>query len=135
MTQCAIFKDNDGTVSQMIVADGVDIHAHAKELANGRPYAIVARADLPTEHEFFNAWELDTATGTVVPNMTKAKAIAHDTRRAKRDEAFAPLDRQATVPALLTAVEAKRKVIRDADAKLQLAIDAAISTADLKALV
>ena len=39
-------------------------------------------------------------------NLDKAKAIAHDKRRAVRAAEFAPLDIEATIPAKADAAEA-----------------------------
>jgi len=68
-------------------------------------------------------------------NLDKAKAIAHDKRRAVRAAEFAPLDIEATIPAKAAAAEAKRQAIRDADAVLQTQIDAALTVAALKTLL
>ena len=68
-------------------------------------------------------------------NMNKAKDIAHEVRRAKRADAFAPLDIKATIPHLQDAAEADRQVIRDADAVLQVSMDAATTPDELKALM
>ena len=66
-------------------------------------------------------------------NIDKAKAIAHDKRRAARSEEFAPLDIQATIPAQASAAEAARQVIRDKYAAMQVAIDAATTADEIKA--
>ena len=68
-------------------------------------------------------------------NLDKAKAIAQDMRRAKRDEAFKPLDVQATVPYLAVEAEAKRAVIRQDDAIIQTMIDGAKDIQELSVLV
>jgi hypothetical protein len=68
-------------------------------------------------------------------NLDKAKAIAHDRRRAARAREFAPLDTEATIPAKAVAAEAKRQVIRDRDAVLQTALDAARTPDELKRLL
>ena len=72
---------------------------------------------------------------SITINMTKAKVIAHDARRAERNAAFAPLDIKATIPAEATQAEADRDVIRVADAALQVSIDAAVNADALKALM
>jgi len=72
---------------------------------------------------------------SITIDMTKAKVIAHDARRASRNEAFAPLDIKATIPAESTAAEAARAVIRTNDAALQVSMDAASDAAALKALM
>jgi len=68
-------------------------------------------------------------------NLDKAKAIAHDKRRAVRAAEFAPLDIKATIPAKAVAAEAKRQAIRDRDAVLQTALDAASTPDELKRLL
>jgi hypothetical protein len=68
-------------------------------------------------------------------NLDKAKAIAHDKRRAVRAAEFAPLDIEATIPAKAAAAEAKRQAIRDRDAVLQTALDAASTPDELKRLL
>lgn len=70
----------------------------------------------------------------ITVNMTKAKNIAHDKRRAARSAEFAPLDIKATIPAEATAAEAARQVIRDKYAALQNQIDAAADVVELKAV-
>ena len=67
--------------------------------------------------------------------MTKAKAIAHDARRAAWNAAFAPLDIKATIPAESEAAEAARATIRTTDAALQVSMDAAADAAALKLLL
>jgi len=68
-------------------------------------------------------------------NMTKARNIAHDARRATRNAAFAPLDIKATIPAESVAAEAARATIRTTDAALQVSMDAASDADALKALM
>jgi len=71
----------------------------------------------------------------ITVDMTKAKVIAHDSRRATRNAAFAPLDIKATIPAEATQAEADRAVIRTDDAALQVSMDAASTADELKALM
>ena len=66
-------------------------------------------------------------------NINKAKAIAHDKRRLARSAEFAPLDIKATIPSEATAAEAARQIVRDKYAAMQTAIDAATTTAEIKA--
>jgi len=68
-------------------------------------------------------------------NMTKAKAIAHDARRAARAQEFAPLDIKATIPSEAAAAEAARQAIRAKYAAIQSDIDAAPGVAELKLIV
>lgn len=66
-------------------------------------------------------------------NINKAKEIAHDVRRAKRAEEFAPLDIKATIPSEAAAAEAARAAIRVKYADMQNAIDAAATPEEIKA--
>ena len=68
-------------------------------------------------------------------NITKAKNIAHDARRAARSSEFAPLDVKATIPSEAAAAEAARAVVRTKYAEMQTAIDAAASTTALKTIM
>jgi hypothetical protein len=68
-------------------------------------------------------------------NLDKAKNIAHDKRRAARSTEFAPLDIKATIPAEAQEAEAARQVIRDKYAAMQIAIDAATTVDQIKAVM
>ena len=69
-------------------------------------------------------------------NVDKAKAVAHDIRRAKRAEEFAPHDEVIAkrIPGVAEAeAEAARAEIRARYAAMQTAIDAAQSPDEIKA--
>lgn len=68
----------------------------------------------------------------IVINIDKAKAIAHDKRRADRAAEFAPLDIKATIPSEAVAAEAARQAVRVKYAEKQTAIDAAQTVDELK---
>jgi len=68
-------------------------------------------------------------------DLTKAKDIAHDRRRAARSAEFAPLDIKATIPAEATAAEEARQAVRQKYAEIQINIDAASDVASLKQIV
>ena len=68
-------------------------------------------------------------------DMTKAKEIAHEKRRAARSAEFAPLDIKATIPAEATAAEEARQAVRQKYAEIQTNIDAASDVASLKQIV
>jgi hypothetical protein len=68
-------------------------------------------------------------------DMTKAKDIAHDRRRAARSAEFAPLDIKATIPAEATAAEEARQAVRQKYAEIQTNIDAASDVTSLKQIV
>jgi hypothetical protein len=71
-------------------------------------------------------------------NISKAKAIAHDRRRTKREEEFAPHDAVIAkrIPGTAEAdAEAARAVIRAKYAGVQAAIDAATTPSAIKAVL
>lgn len=68
-------------------------------------------------------------------NIDKAKAIAHDKRRAARAAEFAPLDIKATIPSEATAAEAARQAVRDKYAVIQNDIDSAPGVDELALIV
>ena len=71
----------------------------------------------------------------ITVNIDKAKAIAHDMRRAARAEEFKPLDEviMKQIPNTdVAAVEVERQAIRDKYAEMQAAIDAATTTDEIK---
>ena len=65
-------------------------------------------------------------------NIDKAKNIAHDIRRAKRAEEFAPLDIKATIPSEAVAAEAARQAVRDKYAAMQTQINSASTPEEIK---
>lgn len=71
----------------------------------------------------------------ITVNVDKAKGIAHEVRRAKRTEEFAPLDVKATIPSEAVAAEEARAAIRTKYATVQGNIDAAADVAALKTIV
>ena len=96
-------------------------------------YEIVADDAIPTDRTFRNAWRKDGTS--VVENLAAAKEIAHETRRAKREEEFKPHDDVIAkqIPGEDTdAAEASRATIRTKYATMQTSIDAASSTAEIK---
>jgi len=69
-------------------------------------------------------------------DITKAKVIAHDMRRAARTVEFAPHDEVIAkrIPGTAEAdPEAARQAIRDKYAAVQIAIDAATTPDEIKA--
>jgi len=69
-------------------------------------------------------------------DITKAKVIAHDMRRAARAVEFAPHDEVIAkrIPGTVEAeAESARQAIRDKYAAVQIAIDAATTPDEIKA--
>ena len=72
----------------------------------------------------------------IVIDVNKAKNIAHDMRRAKREEEFAPHDAiiMKQIPGVnAQEAEAARQAIRDKYAAMQTQIDAATTPDEIKA--
>lgn len=124
-------------------ADGVAITTPTGELpldqvieqvAPDGIYAIVTADQIPGDCTFRNAWTY-SASGVKV-DLSKAKAIAHDMRRAARADDLAPYDKVISLQipgADNDAAEAKRQQIRDRYDVIQLAIDAAKTPEQIKA--
>ena len=68
-------------------------------------------------------------------NLTKAKEISHDKRRAARAAEFAPLDLKATIPFEAAWAEDARQAVREKYATVQTQIDEAADVAALKTIV
>jgi hypothetical protein len=68
-------------------------------------------------------------------NVTKAKSIGHDMRRAARAAEFAPYDEAIAkqIPGQMEGAEAARQAIRDKYVAIQTAIDAAATPDQIKA--
>ena len=73
----------------------------------------------------------------IVINIDKARAIAHDKRRAARAEEFKPYDEVIAkqIPGQTESAEAARQKIRDKYASLQTQMDVAQTPDELKALM
>ena len=71
----------------------------------------------------------------IVIDLTKAKAITHEARRAARSAEFAPLDIKASIPSEAVAAEEARAAIRTKYAEMQTAVDGAADVAALKTIM
>ena len=112
----------------------VPIEQVAQQVAPDGVYTIVTADQIPSDRTFRNAWTY-SASGVKV-DLTKAKAIGHDMRRANRAAELAPYDKVISLQIPGTdhdAAEAKRQQIRDRYAAIQVAIDAAKTTEAIKA--
>ncbi len=73
----------------------------------------------------------------IVIDITKAKAIGHDMRRAARAEEFKPYDDAIAkqIPGQMEGAEAARQAIREKYAAIQADIDSAPGIPELKLIV
>ena len=135
--QRIIFQNTEGGVSVIIPSGELPVDEVAqRDVPDGVPYEIVTTDDIPSDRTFRNAWTM--GNGTVVVDLTKAKEIGHDKRRAARDEEFKPHDEviMKQIPGKgATIAEAARQKIRNKDAAKQVAIDAATSADELKTIL
>jgi hypothetical protein len=71
----------------------------------------------------------------LVIDLTKAKNIAHDMRRAARAEEFKPYDEAIAkqIPGASDGAETARQAIRDKYAAIQTSIEAAATPDEIKA--
>jgi hypothetical protein len=71
----------------------------------------------------------------LVIDLTKAKNIGHDMRRAARAEEFKPYDEAIAkqIPGQVDGAEAARQAIREKYAAIQVDIDAASTPDEIKA--
>jgi hypothetical protein len=71
----------------------------------------------------------------LIVDVTKAKAIGHNIRRAARAEEFKPYDEAIAkqIPGQIEGAEAARQAIRDKYSVIQAQIEAASSPEEIKA--
>ena len=129
-----IFANADSGVSVVHPTGEVPIN----ELVNrvvpaGASYEIVDDSVIPTDRTFRNAWVKSGAT--IAEDLPKCKEIAHERRRLKRSEEFAPHDEVISkqIPGVdAAAAETARAAIRTKYATMQDNIEAATSSAEIK---
>ena len=129
-----VYAQADGTAAVVVPAPGVSIEDALKAVPHGIAHEVVDITHIPADRAFRNAWKHDTspAPEKIAIDMPKARDIAHEKRRAKRSEEFAPLDVEATIPAKAAQAEAKRQAIRDKYDAMQVSIDATATVDELK---
>jgi len=126
-----IYSNSDGTVS--IITPTGDIERAKQDVPSGTAYEVVEDNKLPTDRTFRNAWV--KGSGVVTEDVTKAKAIAHDTRRLKRAAEFKPHDDiiAKQIPGESASdAETARAAIRTKYATMQTNIDNATTTSKIK---
>lgn len=136
MDKRIIYSTADGGIAIVVPAPNTGLTIEqiaAKDCPPGASFDIVDATSVPADRTFRNAWK--KSGKAVQTDIPKAKLIAHDVRRAKRAEEFAPLDIEATIPAKAAQAEAARQAIRAKYDTMQTAIDGATTEAALKALI
>jgi hypothetical protein len=114
MTQAIIFTNSNGGVSTCIPTGEISIEAVlAKDCPAGA--IIVETSSLPTDNDFFNAWEL--VDGIVTVSLAKAKEITKKRLRAEREPLLAAQDvafqRALEANTSTTAIVAEKQRLRN----------------------
>lgn len=121
-----IIYDNDGALAIVVPAPswtGTIEELAKRVVPKGVGFEIVDESQISTNRTFRDAW-IKGETGIEI-DMGKAKEIAHEKRRAKRQKEITPLDIEATIPTMGKLAEMKRQKIRESNADLQTEIDGA----------
>lgn len=104
----------------------------ARHSLHGTDYSVVDTSEIPSNRTFRNAWVKDARQ--VKTDIPKAKLLAHDKRRTKREEELKPFDDiiAKQIPGKnASEAEVQRQAIRDKHALIQTNIDAATTEAQL----
>jgi hypothetical protein len=114
MTQVIIFSNQNGGVSITTPTGEISIEAVlAKDCPQGA--IIVDASSLPTDNDFYNAWEL--ADGKVTVSLAKAVEITKKRLRAEREPLLAAQDvafqRAQEAGSDTTAIVAEKNRLRD----------------------
>jgi len=114
MSQAIIFTNDNGGVSVCIPTGEISIEA-VKEKDTPAGSLIVNTSDLPTDNDFFDAWEL--ADGVVTVSLAKATEITKKRLRAEREPLLAAQDvafqRALETGADTSAIVAEKQRLRD----------------------
>ena len=128
-----IYSNSDGSVSIITPSPKGSIEKAKKAVPSGVSYEIVDDNKIPTDRTFRNAWV--KGSGVITEDVTKAKVLAHNTRREKRADEFKPHDETISlnIPGTDTsAAETSRAAIRTKYATMQTNIDNATDIAGIK---
>ena len=114
MSQAIIFTNDNGGVSVCIPTGEISIEAVlTKDCPKGA--IIVEQSSLPTDNDFYDAWEL--ADGVVTVSLAKAKDITKKRLRSEREPLLAAQDvafqRALETGADTSAIVAEKQRLRD----------------------
>jgi len=127
-----IIYSNSNGIACIITPTG-DVNDAIKDVPSGVSYEIVENNKIPTDRTFRNAWV--KGSGVVTEDVTKAKVIAHTTRRNKREVEFKPHDDiiSKQIPGQSASdAETARAAIRTKYATMQTNIDNATTISKIK---
>lgn len=135
--QRVIFQNDAGGVSIIVPAPGATLEEVLTAVPAGKAYEVVNVDDIPDDRTFRDAWHHDTSPEPqkIAVDVTKAKDIAHELRRAARTQEFAPLDVKVTIPGEAAGAESQRQAVRDKYAAIQTEINGCTSCDQLKGII
>lgn len=127
-----VWANPDGSVSVLVPTPGLPEELWRKDIPQGATVVETTVDKLPKDRVFRKAWKATAGGCTECP--VKAKEVAHEIRRARREEEFKPHDEAIAkaIPGKAVASEAERQKIRDKYAVMQTKIDGCATTADLR---
>lgn len=131
-----IFTRSDGGVSIIIPAPDVPMERVMQDVpADAIDPQIVNVEDIPQDRTFRAGWKAEGKKCVECP--VKSREIAHELRRAKRAAEFAPHDEAIAkqLPGKVKDAEAEREKIRVKHAAVQVQIDEAADTVQLRAVL
>jgi hypothetical protein len=116
MTQAIIFTNDNGGVSTCVPTGEISIDAvMEKDVPAGRGARIVNLSDLPSDNDFYDAWEMDATSVTI--NFAKAVEITKKRLRAERTPLLVAQDvafqRALESGADTTAIIVEKQRLRD----------------------
>lgn len=134
-TKRIVWSNPDNTLSVLIPAPGVPEKVWRKDIPSNVEFVVTDAESLPRDRTFRKAWKLEGTSCFECP--VKAREVAHEHRRAKRAEEFAPYDEVVAkrIPGQEAQAEAARQRIRDKYAQLQTQIDAAQDVEDMRRIL
>jgi hypothetical protein len=133
-----VFERPDGGVSVVVPAQGATMEQLLATIpADALNIKQVTTDDLPTDRIFRNAWAFDADVGCK-EDHAKCLLIAHEKRRSKRAEEFAPHDEiiAKQIPGKSQQdAETARAAIRTKYDGIQTAMDATTTPSELKTIL
>lgn len=130
-----LWTQPDGNLAVLIPAPGVPEEVWRKDIPAGVEIVETTADKMPKDRLFRKAWKMNKTGCFECP--VAGKQVAHEIRRARRAEKFAPHDEVVAkaIPGQATEAEKQRQAIRDADAVLQTKLDACKTTAEMRKLL
>ena len=141
MSQKIVYETPEGGIAVIHPTGEVSIANLVNQVVPyGTAYEIVESETIPTDRLFRGAWKatnvgIESTTTEIYEDVGISKSMAHDMRRAKRNELFAPYDEiiMKQIPGDdAVAAEAARAVIRTQFAGIQSAIEDAVDVVGIK---